>query len=410
MYKHFFSHSRLFNNTSVGSKISFKYCNAACLHKRIINRSYYALITVYRVGYVFRYCFSRTCDKICFYKSCVGKLFHNRIYSAGSVQIFHICITCRSQMAKVRCLSRNLVCIIQIKFYSAFMRYCRKMKHCVCWTSESHIYCFRIMKSLGCHNVSGSYIFLDKFHYFHSRFFCKTYSCGVNRRYCSVSSQTHAYSFRKTVHRVGSIHSRAWSAWRRWIFLIVFKSCRVDFPCFICAYSLKHMRKACSASVCKSTCKHRSARTENRRNIYPCRSHKKPGNIFITVRYHNKSVKLMSHYHCFCWIRNQISCYKRILHSHMTHSYTVAYRYCWKFYRSSSCKAYSGFYRLGNFVEIHMSGNNLVLRRYNADKRSFHFLFCKTKGIKQRPVGRSFNAYCYIPAVLFHKTASSLVW
>ena len=129
--------------------------------------------------------------------------------------------------------------------------------------------------------------------------------------------------------------------------------------------------------------KHWSATDEHCRYINTGCCHQKPRYIFITVRDHNKGVKLMRHCHCFCRICDQISRYQRILHTDVSHCNTVTDCDCREHDRCSTCHGNSHLYCICNFIQVHMSRNDFVIRTYDSDKRSLQFFFCKTKRIEQ---------------------------
>ena len=241
----------------------------------------------------------------------------------------------------------------------------RKMKHTVCRTSKSHIYGQRIHKCFFCHNVSRTNIFLKHFHNLHPRMFCKTKPLGIDSRNGSISLKTHAQNFRQTVHGVGCIHTGTGTAGRTKLIDLIFCHCTGR----IGTYSFKHTGKT-SFFTADTASQHRTAANKYRRNIQTSRRHQKSRNIFITVRHHNKGIKLMSCSHTFGRICNQIPCYERIFHTNMAHSNTVTYS---NSREDDWCAASHGnahFYSINNFVNIHMSRYDFIIRTHNTNQGS----------------------------------------
>ena len=246
---------------------------------------------------------------------------------------------------------------------------CRKMKHTVCRTSKSHIDCKSVQNRIFRHNISRSDIVSHKLHNLHSRMFCKLKSRRIYRGNRSVSTKSHSQCFCQTIHAIGCIHSGTRTA-RRTCFIFKFINFFiVHFACRIRSDRFKHAWQTCLLPFYMS-CKHRSSAHKDRRYIDTRSSHKKSRHIFITVRNHNKTVKLMCHCKRLCWICDKISRNKRIFHADMSHRNTVANSNSRNHNRCSSCHCNSHFYRFCNFIKIHMPGNNLIIRAYNSDQRS----------------------------------------
>ena len=106
---------------------------------------------------------------------------------------------------------------------------------------------------------------------------------------------------------------------------------------------------------------HRSAADKHRRNIQTCSSHKQTGHVFITVGNHNKSIKTVSHSHSFGRICDKIAGNKRIFHSLMSHSNTVAYCDRREYNRCAACHSDTDTDSLNDLVNVGMSGYDLVV-------------------------------------------------
>ena len=202
-------------------------------------------------------------------------------------------------MTKVRRLLTDSVRKINLKIHSYLMCDCRKMKHTVCRTSKSHIDCKSVQNRIFRHNISRSDIVSHKLHNLHSRMFCKLKSRRIYRGNRSVSTKSHTKNLCQAVHAVCSVHTRTGSAGRTGLIFIFFYIFFGHLSCCVGANCLEHTGKTRLTSLYMS-CKHWAATDKDCRDIDTRSSHKKSRHIFITVRNHNKTVKLMCHCKRLC--------------------------------------------------------------------------------------------------------------
>ena len=132
-----------------------------------------------------------------------------------------------------------------------------------------------------------------------------------------------------------------------------------------------------------TTCKHRAAADKYGRDVQSCCCHQHTRNGLVTVRDHNKAVKLMCHRHCLNGVCDQISGYQRIFHTDMAHCDTIAYSDRRELNRHSACFCHTKLCSLCQFVQIHMTRNDLIVSVYDTDHRFLHFFSGKAECIKQ---------------------------
>ena len=236
--------------------------------------------------------FSCHCHAVQVQKSKAGNFLHHRVDTACLIQILHVSRTGRSKMTDIRSFLADLIGKPHLKIETGFMGDCRDMKHGVCRASQSHIHGQRIDKSLFCHNIPGTDILLQHVHDSHAGMLGKFDSLGINGRNGAVSFQSHAQDLCQAVHTVRCVHAGAGAAGRAHMLLIVADVTLRHCPGRIGADSLEHGGKASLSSVDMSG-QHRTAADKNRRDIHSRRSHQKPRNILVTVRDHDKGVKLV---------------------------------------------------------------------------------------------------------------------
>ena len=293
-------------------------------------------------------------------KSFFVQLVHDCVNTAGFIEIFHVSRACRCKVAEVRCLCTDLVCETDIKVHSHFMSDRRKMKHTVGRTSKCHIYRQGIQDCFLCHDVSRTDVSAVHFHNLHTCMFCKTDTFGIYCRNGSVSTKSHTKNLSQTVHGVCSVHTGTGSTCRTCFVLEFCQFVFCDLACCIRSNSFEHTGKACLVSV-DMTCHHRTAAYEYSRNVDPGCCHQKSRYVFVTVRNHNKGIKLMSHCHCLCRVCNQISCYQRVFHSDVSHCDTVTDSDRREYDRCTASHCNPLFYGCYDLVKVHMARYDLIV-------------------------------------------------
>ena len=140
---------------------------------------------------------------------------------------------------------------------------------------------------------------------------------------------------------------------------------------------------------------HGTAGYENRGNIDSGRSHQQAGHIFITVRHTYQTIKSVRYCHAFGTVRNQIPCHKGIFHPDMSHGNTVTHSDGREYHRCAAGHCHPQFHRFHNFIQVHMSRNDLIIGTYNPDQGTFALFLCKPQGIQQASVRRLLYAFFY---------------
>ena len=53
-----------------------------------------------------------------------------------------------------------------------------------------------------------------------------------------------------------------------------------------------------------------------------------------------------------------------------------------KYDRNAPCFRYAKLYGVYDFIQVHMTRNDFIIRAYNADHRLFHFFFGKSQCVE----------------------------
>ena len=96
--------------------------------------------------------------------------------------------------------------------------------------------------------------------------------------------------------------------------------------------------------------------------------------------------------HCFSGISNQIAGDEGVLHADVPHGDPVADGNRGEENRRAARRADARFDGFGDFVQIHMPGDDFIIGGNDADERLADFLIGQTEGIEQRAVGGAFHA------------------
>ena len=132
MNEHLRSNGTSLYNASVRSKVTAENSDTACLCVRIVNWSDDVCILVYNTSDVFAECLSCTCHNICVDKTLLVEFIKNCVYTAGFIEVFHISVTCRSEVTEVRSLCADFICHVKVDCDSAFICNSREVEHAVC--------------------------------------------------------------------------------------------------------------------------------------------------------------------------------------------------------------------------------------------------------------------------------------
>ena len=100
--------------------------------------------------------------------------------------------------------------------------------------------------------------------------------------------------------------------------------------------------------------------------------------------------------HTFRGIGNQITRHQRIFHTDMSHRDSVADRDCRKYHRHAASLRNAKLYRVDNLIQIHVTGNNLVVGAHNTDHRLVHLLLGKSQRVKQTSMRCLLHPFFYI--------------
>ena len=129
--QHFRSYSTSLYNASVLSDIAPHYRDTACLTVRLVNRSDDVIILDISTLDVFADSLAGSSYETFVDETLLCQFAENSHESAGTVQVMHVSVACRSQMAEVRNLGTELIEDIQIQLNTGLVGDSQQMEHAV---------------------------------------------------------------------------------------------------------------------------------------------------------------------------------------------------------------------------------------------------------------------------------------
>ncbi len=401
MDHHLRQNGRTLNDCGIRCEVALQNGNAALLHKRILHMTDDLGIQVHGMLDVLAHRLAGDRHAVQMKKAKGGDLLHDRIDTACLVQILHVGGTCRCQMAQIWRALADLVCLPDLEIKACFMGDGREVQHGVGGAAKGHIDGQSVQERVLCHDVTRTDISPHKLHDLHAGFLGQTDPLGINSRNGAVAAKAHAKDLGQAVHAVCGVHAGAGAAGRTYLLLIFCNLLAGHRACRKGADGLKH-RGETSLSSFYMACHHRAAADKDRRNIDAGCCHQQTRYILVAVRDHDQTVKLMRDRHALCGIRDQITGDQGILHADMAHGNTVTYGDGREYHRGSACHGNAEPDRLSDLIQVHMTGNDLVVGADDTDHRPLHLLFGHSKCVKQTAGGGRLHTYSYMITIHLH--------
>ena len=168
------------------------------------------------------------------------------------------------------------------------------------------------------------------------------------------------------------------------------------------------MAQAGAAAVVEPAGQHGPAGNKNGGHVDAGGGHQQARHVFVAVGDHDQTVELVGHGHGLGGIGNQVAGDQGVFHAHVPHGNTVAHGDGGKLHRRAPGGTNAGLDGFGNFVEVHVAGNDLVVGAHHADQRALQFFFSVAQCIEQRAIWCGRDAFFdYVTAhdecLLYHE-------
>ena len=177
-------------------------------------------------------------------------------------------------------------------------------------------------------------------------------------------------------------------------------------------HRLKHMAQAGAPAIPQPAGQHGTAGAEDGGDIQPGGRHQQARHILVAVGHHDQPVKLVGGHHGLGGVGNEVPGDQGILHPHMAHGNAVTDRDGGEGHRGSPRRPDAGLDRLHNFIQVHVTGYNLIPGAHHPHQGPVQLLLGIAQGVEQGPVGGPFHAFFDLigthQAVLLIKTHTKL--
>ena len=104
----------------------------------------------------------------------------------------------------------------------------------------------------------------------------------------------------------------------------------------------------------------------------------------------------MCHQHGLHAVADQLAGGQRVFHAHMTHGDAVAHADGGDQDGGTTGHLHTGLDRLGDLIQIHVSGHDLAVGAHHANEGALQFLRGVAQRIKQAAVGRTLRALGHV--------------
>ena len=101
----------------------------------------------------------------------------------------------------------------------------------------------------------------------------------------------------------------------------------------------------------------------------------------------------MGHGHCLGGVGNQVTGNQGVLHAHVAHGDAVAHGNGGELHGGAAGGTDSSLDRLGNLVQVHVAGDDLIVGTDHADEGTLQFLLGVAQGVEQGAVGGGGGAF-----------------
>ena len=326
------------------------------------------------------------------------QLLHDGVHAARALQILHIGIPGGGKMAQVGGFGGDLVGQIQIQLDAALVGDGGQVEHGVGGAAQGHVHCLGVVEGGGGHDVPGADVFRHQLHDLHTGMLGQAQPGRPHGRDGAVAPQAHTDGLGETVHGVGGIHAGARAAGGAGVVFIVLHARLVQLARLIGPDRLKHVGQAGAASVLQPPGQHGAAGAEDGGDVHPCGGHEQAGHVLVAVGDHHQPVELVGDGHGLGGVGNEIPGDQGVLHADVAHGDAVAHGDGGELHRRAAGGADARLDGLGDLVEVHVAGDDLVVGAHHADEGALQLLLGVAQGVEQGAVGGALHALRHVVA------------
>ncbi len=158
---------------------------------------------------------------------------------------------------------------------------------------------------------------------------------------------------------------------------------------------IKHMGETGAAAIIHRAGQHGASGDKDGGNVHPGGSHEQAGHVLVAVGDHHQPVKLVGHRHGLSGVGDQVPGDQGIFHPHMTHGDAVAHGDGGELHGGAAGRPDASLNGLGDLIQVHVAGDDLIIRADHADEGALQLLPGVAQGIEQRAVGGGGSPFFY---------------
>ena len=158
------------------------------------------------------------------------------------------------------------------------------------------------------------------------------------------------------------------------------------------------MGQAGAASVLQPPGQHRAAGAEDGGDVHPGGGHEQAGHVLVAVGDHHQPIELVGDGHGLGGVGNEIPGDQGVLHADVAHGDAVAHGDGGELHRRAAGGADARLDGLGDLVQVHVAGDDLVVGAHHADEGALQLLLGVAQGVEQGAVGGALHALRHVVA------------
>ena len=284
---------------------------------------------------------------------------------------------------------RNFVGHVEGQLDAALVGDGGQVEHGVGRAAQGHVDGLGVVEGGAGHDVPGPDVLFHQLHDLHARVLGQAQPGGIDGGDGAVAPQGHADGLGEAVHGVGGVHAGAGAAGGAGGVLIFLHARLVQLSGVVSAHGLEHVGQAGAAAVVQGTGQHGAAGAEDGGDVHPGGGHEQAGHILVAVGDHHQTVELVGHGHGLGGVGDEVPGDQGILHAHVAHGDAVAHGDG----GGAAGGADAGLHGLGDLVQVHVAGDDLVIGADHADQGALQLLLGIAQGIEQGAVGGGGDAF-----------------
>ena len=316
---------------------------------------------------------------------------HHGAESAGVVQVHQTVDACRIQLHQMGHGVGNGVDAPQVEGDPRLMADGGQVQHGVGGAAQGHVCGQAVSDGLFRDDVPGADVLSHQVHHPHTGVLGQKDPLAFHGGNGAVAGEAHAQQLRHAVHGVGGEHTGAGAAAGAGVLHDVLGLLLRHLPGADGAGGLEGVRQGHLFSVGTAR-QHGAAGAEDSREIQPQGGHQHTGHDLVAVGDEHQAVKGVGIGHDLHGVGNVLPGGQGVEHALVVHGDAVADADGRELDGGAAGHADAGLHRLGDLVQVHVAGNDLIFGADHADDRPVQFLLGQAQGPEQGAMGNAVYA------------------